>query len=113
MISKLIVHGTDRKDALAKLGAALSEYHIGGLNTNINFVTKCINNKQFKEGGVTTNFIEENETELLRVETNQAARNSMKSAALYAAVKAVESLSSRSSVCILLFFSVEDSEPCS
>ena len=38
MIAKLIVHGADRAEAVARLRAALGEYHVVGVQTNIEFL---------------------------------------------------------------------------
>jgi 3-methylcrotonyl-CoA carboxylase alpha subunit len=66
MIAKLIVWGPDRDAALRGLRVALNDYHIAGINTNIDFCKRCLENDAFKKGGVTTKFIEENKDELLR-----------------------------------------------
>ena len=38
MIAKLIVHGDTRGEAIARLRAALGEYHVAGVHTNIAFL---------------------------------------------------------------------------
>jgi acetyl/propionyl-CoA carboxylase alpha subunit len=60
MIAKVIVHGTDRNDAIRKLNSALLETHIGGLSNNVDFVRRCLNHKEFVAGNVSTDFIVEN-----------------------------------------------------
>lgn len=82
MISKLIVHGKSREEALKTMKLALDEYHVGGLNTNISFVTKCINSIDFKAGGVTTKFIENNESTLLANNENTRDKLFFKAASL-------------------------------
>lgn len=66
MIAKLIVWGKNRSVALRGLRRALDDYQIGGINTNIEFLKRCCETPAFIEGGVTTNFINENESTLLK-----------------------------------------------
>lgn len=66
MIAKVIVHGTDRTDAIRKLNSALSDTYIGGLPNNVGFVQRCLNHPEFVSGNVSTDFIEENN--LLKVD---------------------------------------------
>ena len=60
MISKIIVHGITREEAISKMKRALSEYIIEGIDTTIPFHLEVLNNKLYKNGKVTTKFIEEN-----------------------------------------------------
>uniref|UniRef100_A0A0N4ZNH4 Methylcrotonoyl-CoA carboxylase subunit alpha, mitochondrial n=1 Tax=Parastrongyloides trichosuri TaxID=131310 RepID=A0A0N4ZNH4_PARTI len=64
MIAKLTVHGNTRKEALAKMERALIETHIGGLETNIDFVKSVVRHNDFIEGKVYTDFIADNEEKL-------------------------------------------------
>ena len=57
MIAKLIVHGENREETLARMERALSEYIIEGLVTNIPFHLKVLNNAFFRKGEYYTNFI--------------------------------------------------------
>ena len=57
MILKLIVRGKDRPAAIAKMRSALGELVIEGINTNLDFQYDIINNKDFEEGNVDTDFI--------------------------------------------------------
>ena len=57
MISKLIVHGKDRAEALALLQRALEQYQVVGPSTNIEFLKRVAGHEGFKEGGVEPNFI--------------------------------------------------------
>lgn len=57
MIGKLIVHGKDRDEALCKMRRALGEFIIEGVDTNIDFQFKIINNKNFIKGNFDTSFI--------------------------------------------------------
>ncbi len=66
MIGKLIVHGVDREEAIIKMKRALNEYKIEGVETTINFHEKVLDNKEFKSGKYSTNFIEKNFSEYLK-----------------------------------------------
>ncbi|MFT5872904.1 MAG: acetyl-CoA carboxylase biotin carboxylase subunit [Clostridium sp.] len=57
MIGKLIVHGKDRKEALCKMRRALGEFIIEGVDTNIDFQFKIVNNENFISGNFDTSFI--------------------------------------------------------
>ena len=57
MIGKLIVHGKDRQEALCKMRSALGEFIIEGVDTNIDFQFKIVNNKNFISGNFDTSFI--------------------------------------------------------
>ncbi len=58
LIAKLIVHGKDRTEAIAKMRRALDEFIIEGVNTTIPFHKKVLNNPDFISGNFTTNFVE-------------------------------------------------------
>ncbi|HEY94906.1 MAG TPA: acetyl-CoA carboxylase biotin carboxylase subunit [Dehalococcoidia bacterium] len=64
MISKLIVWGRDRNEAIHRMRRALYEYIILGLKTNIPFHKAVMENDRFISGELTTHFVE-NETSLL------------------------------------------------
>ncbi len=57
MIGKLIVHGKDRQEALCKMRRALGEFIIQGVDTNIDFQIKIVNNENFIKGNFDTSFI--------------------------------------------------------
>lgn len=65
MISKLIVWGPSRQEALKGLRRALDKYQIVGINTNVEFLKRCCENADFAKGGVTTSFIPNHEATLL------------------------------------------------
>jgi len=58
MISKLIVHGRNREEAIHKLLLSLRSYQIVGTPTNLKFVEKCVDHPEFRRGGVNTGFLE-------------------------------------------------------
>ena len=58
MLAKVIVHGKDRKEAVAKMKRALYEFVIEGVDTNIEYQNKILNNKQFEKCQYNTSFLE-------------------------------------------------------
>jgi pyruvate carboxylase subunit A len=59
MISKLIVWGRNRPEAIERMRRALYEYIIVGVKTNIPFHKAVMNNLIFQKGELSTHFIEE------------------------------------------------------
>lgn len=57
MLLKLIVHGKDREEAIAKMRSALGELIIEGIDTNLDFQYEIINNPEFEAGNTDTDFI--------------------------------------------------------
>jgi acetyl-CoA carboxylase biotin carboxylase subunit len=66
MISKLIVWGQTRAEAIARMTRALSEYRVGGIKTNLAFHRRVMQNEDFRRGKYDTSFIEGHKAELLR-----------------------------------------------
>lgn len=65
MIAKLVVWGSDRQSALAKLKRSLSNYVIAGMPTNIPFLMKLCSHPSFQAGEVHTEFIPQHRESLL------------------------------------------------
>lgn len=61
MISKLIVWGKDRTEAIARLKRALYAYKITGIKTSIPYLVRILDVPAFIEGRYNTHFIEENQ----------------------------------------------------
>jgi propionyl-CoA carboxylase alpha chain len=59
MIAKLIVHGRDRMDAIAKMREALNGFVIRGVSSNIPFQAALLAHPQFVSGDFNTGFIAE------------------------------------------------------
>jgi propionyl-CoA carboxylase alpha chain len=59
MIAKLIVHGTDRHDAIAKMREALNGFVIRGISSNIPFQAALLAHPKFQSGDFNTGFIAE------------------------------------------------------
>ena len=60
MIAKLIVHGTDRMDAIVKMREALNGFVIRGISSNIPFQSALLAHPKFVAGDFNTGFIAEN-----------------------------------------------------
>ncbi|MFZ3127881.1 MAG: biotin/lipoyl-containing protein, partial [Rhodoferax sp.] len=59
MIAKLIVHGKDRTDAIAKMREALNGFVIRGISSNIPFQAALLAHPRFVSGDFNTGFIAE------------------------------------------------------
>ena len=59
MIAKLIVHGKDRLDAITKMRAALNQFVIRGIHSNIPFQAALMQHPRFISGDFNTGFIAE------------------------------------------------------
>lgn len=57
MISKLIVHGSSRDDAINKMKWALSEFIVDGVDTNIDFQLEIIKHPDFRSGSYDNGFL--------------------------------------------------------
>uniref|UniRef100_A0A0B7AVH3 Methylcrotonoyl-CoA carboxylase subunit alpha, mitochondrial n=1 Tax=Arion vulgaris TaxID=1028688 RepID=A0A0B7AVH3_9EUPU len=64
MIAKLVVWSEDRHSALKQTVAALRDYHVVGLNTNISFLMALASHPSFQAGKVSTNFIPQHQSVL-------------------------------------------------
>ncbi len=59
MIAKLITYGDSRATALEQLGLALDRFIIRGVATNLPFLAAIAGNSRFREGALSTDFVEE------------------------------------------------------
>jgi acetyl-CoA carboxylase biotin carboxylase subunit len=66
MLAKIIVWGQDRHAAIQRMGRALSEYVVLGVRTNIGFLIRLMEDKDFFAGQLDTGFIEKHK-KLLQV----------------------------------------------
>ena len=57
MIAKIIVYDKDRHNAIRKMISALGEVAIEGVKTNVDFLYELLNQPDFQEGNITTDFI--------------------------------------------------------
>ena len=68
MIAKLIVHGADRLDAIAKMREALNGFVIRGVSSNIPFQSALLAHPKFVSGDFNTGFIAEHYPKGFRAE---------------------------------------------
>lgn len=68
MIAKLVVHGRDRADAIAKMRDALDAFVIRGIHSNIGFQSALLAHPAFQRGDFNTGFIAEHFAEGFRPE---------------------------------------------
>lgn len=57
MIAKVIVHGKNRNESIAKMKSALGEFVIDGISTNIDFLYKILKDEDFISNNYDTSFI--------------------------------------------------------
>ncbi len=86
LISKLVAHGRDRKEAIARMERALYEYIIVGVKTNLIFHKAVLRNSRFRSGNINTNFIKEEN--ILEAVKQVAAEDEEKGKSLAAAMGA-------------------------
>ncbi|MBL8037197.1 MAG: acetyl-CoA carboxylase biotin carboxylase subunit [Nitrospira sp.] len=58
MIAKLITHGRDRQESMARMRRALSEFVIEGIKTTIPLHRRILDDPDFQKGHVSTTFLE-------------------------------------------------------
>ena len=73
MIAKLIVHGKDRSEAIEKMRAALNNFVIRGIHSNIPFQAALLQHPRFVSGDFTTGFIAEEYPEGFKKDSVQPA----------------------------------------
>ncbi len=59
LVAKLIVHGADRAEAIARAGRALREFAVVGPATTIPYHRAILDNPDFRAGNLSTRFIED------------------------------------------------------
>ena len=57
LLAKIIVHGASRGAARSNLKVALSDTHIGGIETNLAYMRQVVASEEFSKGGVVTRFL--------------------------------------------------------
>jgi acetyl/propionyl-CoA carboxylase alpha subunit len=66
MLSKLICFAADRDECIDRLDRALREYVILGTKTNVSWLRRVVTHPAFREGLVSTRFLADHESELVR-----------------------------------------------
>jgi 3-methylcrotonyl-CoA carboxylase alpha subunit len=57
LLAKLIVHGQNRAEALRRMEAALMDFHILGVRTNVEYLLAVIRHPEFAAGKIDTGFL--------------------------------------------------------
>ncbi len=94
LLSKLIVWGADRDEALARMRRALDEYRIDGISTSITFQRRLMEHPEFVRGEFHTGFVDEHR-ELLTAGSEQWLKEVAIVAAGIAHFRRVEQASAR------------------
>ena len=89
MIAKLITHGKDREEAIARMVRAIDEYTITGCQTTLGFCRWAIQHPAFVSGDFDTHFVK-------KYFTPEVLNNTSEHEMLIAALTAVQSLSAKS-----------------
>jgi urea carboxylase len=58
LVAKIIVKGADRRDALSRLGKALTDTSIAGIETNLDYLRQLVVDPLFASGSMTTRALE-------------------------------------------------------
>jgi len=69
MVAKLIVHGANRQEALARMDVALAHTHIVGLKTNVQFLRHVVRSDSFANARLDTGLIAREAAHLFHQET--------------------------------------------
>ncbi len=75
MIAKLIVHGDTRAEAIASMRAALAQYQIVGVRTNVEFLGRLMSAPAFVEAALDTALIERERDHLFAPRARSHARD--------------------------------------
>jgi acetyl-CoA carboxylase, biotin carboxylase subunit len=59
MLGKLIAHGSDRSEAIARLVRALGEYQASGIKTNVEFLRRVLAAGEFRNGEIHTRWLDD------------------------------------------------------
>ena len=57
MIAKIIVHGKDRNESIAKMRSCVAELVVDGIKTNADFILKILSDEDFKNNNYDTSFV--------------------------------------------------------
>ena len=82
LVAKLIAWGPDRQTAIQRLRRGIKEYQIGGLKTDLSFLTKILESHPYQSGNITTTFLEDHTMEETVLDEN-TTRDAAVAAALH------------------------------
>ena len=63
LLAKVIAYGKDRKTAIKRLQRGVKEFQIGGLKTDLTFLTQILESHPYQTGKINTSFLDEFTTE--------------------------------------------------
>jgi acetyl-CoA carboxylase biotin carboxylase subunit len=84
MISKLSVWAPTRKEAIARMKRALSEYVVKGITTNIRYLRAILEHPEFVSGDYDTGFLGRAHSALLGGEDSRLTEVALLASAVYA-----------------------------
>ncbi|MGC8204100.1 biotin carboxylase, partial [Aliiroseovarius sp. PTFE2010] len=91
MLSKLIVHGRDRDEAIARGRRAAQDYVILGVTTNLSYLDAILAHPKFCSGEVSTGFLSE-EAEALKQDCDPASTDILAAATVLSDARLVKAL---------------------
>lgn len=68
MLAKLIVHGKDRTEAIAKMLSAVGEVIIGGVETNVDYQFEILSDADYQAGDINVDFLKNHEIGGVKIE---------------------------------------------
>lgn len=73
MIAKLVTHGKNREEAIAKMTKAINEYEITGVETTLDFCKYAINHETFLDASFDTHFVKNyfSDTSVLNIDNKE------------------------------------------
>lgn len=86
MLAKLITWGENRDSAINRMIAALREYRVVGVTTNIDFLARVCDSEPFRAARLSTRFLEDN-ARVLSTDATREGHRSLILAALYQALR--------------------------
>jgi len=86
MLGKLIAHGQDRAEAIARLDRALEEHSVTGIKTNARLLLSILRDPDFKRGEIYTRWLDERLLQLLAAQQSTEKDTIAEDAAVLAAL---------------------------
>jgi propionyl-CoA carboxylase alpha chain/3-methylcrotonyl-CoA carboxylase alpha subunit/acetyl-CoA/propionyl-CoA carboxylase biotin carboxyl carrier protein len=77
MLAKLVVHGADRGQAVARMRAALAETVVLGVTINADFLARVVGHPAFRSGATDTGFLERHAAELRPAPLTEGERQAL------------------------------------
>lgn len=65
MIAKIIAGGSNRDEACIRIAKALDDVRLQGVESNLDFLKKCVNHPAFRAGETTTHFVDQHKADLI------------------------------------------------